>query len=255
MARANKILDQEDTPAKESNNTAGSRKESLGITALTNKLENLGNKSGSVGDDDDVFKKNVFTVTGSGVPDASKKNLEVRSNSGTAQVGAPNSNVGTGKNEQSRSGSGSQTRVKSFPPAYYNVRKLRANAQPTAELYSITGDRRGSAVVNHNKLTPGFELKDDERPHTVKNFHIPAMKRNVSTNIIRKGNEICCVTCKNTHVFTGSEPVCVILTDQNFPPALPTDKMELCCIVIRLEDCFLSERCRKRLSRYRKRMK
>jgi hypothetical protein len=75
----------------------------------------------------------------------------------------------------------------------------------------------------------------------VKNYHIPAMKRNVSTNIIREGNEIRCVTCKNTHVFTGSEPVCVILTDQNFPPALPTDKMELCCIVIHLEDCFLSE--------------
>jgi hypothetical protein len=55
MARANKILDQEDTPAKESNSTAGSRKESLGITALTNKLENLAKKSGSIGDDDDVF--------------------------------------------------------------------------------------------------------------------------------------------------------------------------------------------------------
>jgi hypothetical protein len=240
MARANKMLDEDDTPAKENNTSAGSRKNSLGITALTSKLENLAKKTGSVGDDD-VFKKNASTVIGTGVPDASKKNPEVRIHSETAQVGAPNKSTGTGKNESSGSGSSSTSRVKSFPSAYYNVRKLRANAQPTAELCSITGDRRGSAVVNHNKLTPGFELKDDERPHTVKNFHIPAMKRNVSTNIIRDGNEIRCVTCKNTHVFTGSEPVCVILTDQNFPPALPTDKMELCCIVIRLEDCFLSE--------------
>jgi hypothetical protein len=160
MARANKMLDEDDTPAKENNTTAGSRKNSLGITALTTKLENLAKKTGSVGDDD-VFKKNVTTVIGSGVPDASNKNPEVRIHSETAQVGAHNSSTGTGKNETSGSGSDSNSRVKSFPPAYYNVRKLRANAQPTAELCSITGDRRGSAVVNHNKLTPGFELKND----------------------------------------------------------------------------------------------
>jgi hypothetical protein len=227
MASANKILDQEDTPAKEANTTTTLRKESLGITALTNKLENLAKKSESTSDDDEVFKKNNTAVTGPGDPVSKNKVQEVRIHSGSTQVGALKISADTGNNEWSGSGSGTGTQScgKNFPPAYYNVCKLRANSQPTTELHSITGDRRGSEVVNHNKLTPGFELKNDERQHMVKNFHIPAMKRNVSTSIVREGNEIHCVTCKTAHAFTGSEPVCVILTDQNFPPALPTEKM------------------------------
>jgi hypothetical protein len=244
MERANKILDQDDTPAKEAVNNTTLRKESLGITALTNKLENLAKKSESTGDDDDVFKNSNTAVTGPGDPFSKNRLQEVRNHSRSKQVGAPKTDACTSNNE--RSGSGSATRIgtkssgKNFPPAYYNVRKLRVNSQPTTELHSITGDRMGSGVVNHNKLTLDFELKNDERQHTVKNFHITAMKRNVSTSIVREGNEIRCVTCKSFHAFTGSEPVCVILTDQNFP-ALPTEKMELCCVVVRLEDCFLSE--------------
>jgi hypothetical protein len=90
-------------------------------------------------------------------------------------------------------------------------------------------------------LTPGFEIIGDERQHMVKNYHIPTLKRNISTNIVRDGNELRCVTCNIPHNFTGTEPVCVILTDQNFPPALPTNSDNSCCVVLRLEDCFLSE--------------
>jgi hypothetical protein len=86
-----------------------------------------------------------------------------------------------------------------------------------------------------------FELKDDDRQRMVKNYHIPSLKRNISTNIVRDGNELRCVTCNIPHNYTGTEPVCLILTDKNFPPALPTNSDACCCVVLRLEDCFLSE--------------
>jgi hypothetical protein len=75
----------------------------------------------------------------------------------------------------------------------------------------------------------------------VKNFHIPTLKKNVSASIVRDVNDIHCVTCKVPHRFSVSEPVCVILTDQNFPPALPTCSDACCCVVLWLKDCFLSE--------------
>jgi hypothetical protein len=250
LARANKILDQDDTPAKEANKSPFTRHASVGITALTNKLENLAKNTG-IPEDDDVFGKTNQIVTGPGVPDQAKDNNKVRNHSGLATVGSPKVITGIGTGDGTRAGispteaggagSVEKTREKNFPPAYYNVRKLRANSQPTTELHSITGDRRGKVVKNHNKLTPSFELKDDERQHTVKNFHIPSLKRNVSSNIVREGNELKCVTCKNTHSFTGTDPVCLILTDQNFPPALPSENTDLCCVIIRLKDCFLSE--------------
>jgi hypothetical protein len=250
LARANKILDQEDTPPKEASKSPVTRHASVGITALTNKMENLAKSTGTP-EEDDVFSKTNPSVTGPGVPNQVNDSNKNRIHSGLAAVGSPKvstntgTSAGTGNGGSSGgtgvSGSGEKPREKNFPPAYYNVRKLRANSQPTTELHSLTGDRRGSVAKNHNKLTPGFELKDDERQHTVKNFHIPSLKRNVSSNIVREGNELKCITCKYTHSFTGTDPVCLILTDQNFPPALPSENLDLCCVIIRLEDCFLSE--------------
>jgi hypothetical protein len=190
----------------------------------------LTKKSDSTGDDNDVFKNNTgnSAVTGPGDPVVKNKAQEVRIHSVSKQVGAPKTDAGTVNNERGGSGSGTGSGTKSsgknFPPAYYNVRKLTVNSQPTTELHSITGDRRGSGVVNYNKLTPGFELKNDERQHTVKNFHILAMKQNVSTSILREGNEIRCVTYKSFHTFTGSEPVCVIGTYGSELPPCPADR-------------------------------
>jgi hypothetical protein len=42
------------------------------------------------------------------------------------------------------------------------------------------------------------------------------------------------------HEFNDDVPFVVFLTDQNFPPSLPSDEQQ-CCVVIRLEDCLLSE--------------
>jgi hypothetical protein len=40
--------------------------------------------------------------------------------------------------------------------------------------------------------------------------------------------------------FNGNLPLVLFLTDQWFPPSLPTDE-ERCCVITRLEDCLLSE--------------
>jgi hypothetical protein len=44
---------------------------------------------------------------------------------------------------------------------------------------------------------------------------------------------------KNQHDFSGTEPFVLIISDQNFPPALPSDEKK--CVIIRLEDCYLNE--------------
>jgi hypothetical protein len=48
------------------------------------------------------------------------------------------------------------------------------------------------------------------------------------------------VTCEAEHSFNGNQPLVLFLTDQSFPPSLSTDEQR-CCVVIRLEDCLLSE--------------
>jgi hypothetical protein len=115
---------------------------------------------------------------------------------------------------------------------------MRANAAPYVELPEADGNLRehGSGT----KLPPGFDVPGENRQHKVLNYHIPALRKNVSASIKRSGSDIFCVSCKNEHHFNGAEPICIILSDQNFPPLLPTDS-NMCCVILRLEDCFLSE--------------
>jgi hypothetical protein len=118
-------------------------------------LENLAKSTGTP-EGDDVFSKTNPSVIGPGVPNQVKDSNKVRTHSGLATVGSPkvSTNTGTGASTGNGgssgsagvSGSGEKPREKNFPPAYYNVRKLRANSQPTTELHSITGDRRGTVV-------------------------------------------------------------------------------------------------------------
>jgi hypothetical protein len=74
----------------------------------------------------------------------------------------------------------------------------------------------------------------------VNNYHIPAFKRNISSSVKRRTGGIFCVTCEDEHDFSGPELFVVFITDQNFPPALPSYENR-CCVVLRLEDCLLSE--------------
>jgi hypothetical protein len=190
----------------------------------------VSNKEPPASDDDSAFAKNEQA---SGVPTITKQKESgrIHSESGRKRTESVSSSA------TSESGKNA-VRKQKFPPASYNVRKLRANSHPYVELPSITGDRRTD--VNPCKNLPGFEIVDDDRQYEVKNFHVPEYKKNVSSNISRDGAEIFCVTCAKQHRFDGAEPICLILTDQNFPPKLPTDK-EHCCVIIRLEDCFLSD--------------
>jgi hypothetical protein len=163
MAKANKMLDEGDTPKKDVYvDTSKSRNESIGIQSLTKKLENLSKNSCTGDEDDDVFKNNTGSKQPDpGVPDTTTNKEKARIHSNPGLVGAQTNvtgtessgntvrSVGSGNRTGPGSGSGAGTesqRVKNFPPAYYNFRKLRANLQPVAELHSITGDRRGVVV-------------------------------------------------------------------------------------------------------------
>jgi hypothetical protein len=61
-----------------------------------------------------------------------------------------------------------------FPNEYYNVRKLRAKKNVAAELLTVDGNRH-TGTGNHG-LVPGFEIRNDDRHLSVKNFHIPDHK-------------------------------------------------------------------------------
>jgi hypothetical protein len=87
---------------------------------------------------------------------------------------------------------------------------------------------------------PGFDLPDDDRQYGVINFHVPSLKRNVSSTVRRGDEGVFCVTCGEEHSFNDNTPVVLFLTDQNFPPSLPSDEHR-CVVIIRLEDCMLSE--------------
>jgi hypothetical protein len=118
------------------------------------------------------------------------------------------------------------------------VRKARAKSVPFTELQTVDGNRRKQAVCV--KPLAGFEIADDDRQYNMVNFHIPTLKKNVSASITKKESGIFCVTCNETHEFNGSDPVCVIICDQNFPPSLLSGENR-CCVIIWLEDCMLNE--------------
>jgi hypothetical protein len=87
---------------------------------------------------------------------------------------------------------------------------------------------------------PGFDLPNDTRQYNVNNYHVPSLKKNVSSTVSRREEGIFCVSCKLEHDFNDNKPFVVFITDQNFLPSLPADEHR-CCVVLRLEDCLLSE--------------
>jgi hypothetical protein len=118
------------------------------------------------------------------------------------------------------------------------VRKQRERANPYTELPKIDGNRRKQAECVRSLA--GFDLPDDDWQHGVSNYHVPSLKKNVSSSVRRGEEGIFCVTCDSEHEFNSNMPFIVFLTDQGFPPSLPSDEQR-CCVVIRLEDCLLSE--------------
>jgi hypothetical protein len=65
-------------------------------------------------------------------------------------------------------------------------------------------------------------------------------KKNYSSSVKRREDGILCMSCDEEHDFNDNNPVVVFITDQNFPPSLPSHEHR-CVVVLRLEDCLLSE--------------
>jgi hypothetical protein len=197
------------------------------------------------------IRGNPENVTGGDNPGSAnhKNSVDTGTKVTTAQGGAPplfrlsssggfvGGVAGVGAGIGTSTGAGTGTGNK-FPPTYYTVRRSRQKENPFVELPAPDGNRRKAATCS--KPLPGFDIGGDDRQYNVVNFHIPSMKRNVSSSVRRGEEGIFCVTCDETHSFNINEPICVFITDQNFPPSLPSADGR-CCVVIRLEDCFLSE--------------
>jgi hypothetical protein len=98
-------------------------------------------------------------------------------------------------------------------------------------------------VTNTPSGLVGFDVPEDDRQFQVVNYHIPALRKNVSTSVnkLTEGSsQLVCVTCPEQHFFTGREPVMVIISDQHFPPSLSSNCGQ-CTVVIRCEDAMLFE--------------
>jgi hypothetical protein len=250
------LLDSPTTPQENTEKNKSSRTQSTGITSLVDNMnltkKTVGSGAGksrathSESDDDCAFRKNssgdptqpqiqrarIHAGTNTGDPASVAKGAEKPADAGNG------TDTGAGAGSLTNTERAKNAKSFEFPPAYYNVRKQRANASSYVELPTVEGNRRKSATCV--KIQPGFELKGDDRQHRVYNYHIPALCKNVSASVARKEDELWCVSCNESHSFNNNDPVVVILTDQNFSPMVPaTDKK--CCVVLRLEDSLLSE--------------
>jgi hypothetical protein len=176
-------------------------------------------KSGTASDSGTITEKKPVS---SGIPSLIDNNIQGHIHTGSHQ----------GMREPSGSGKCS------FPPAYNQVRKLRHTAQPYTELPDISGAKRSGNISIRN--LPGFELPGDERQYIANNYHIPTLRKNVSTSFRKKDDLLFCTACASEHSFSGQVPFCLVLADQAFPPILPSNH-NMCCAIIRLEDAFLSE--------------
>jgi hypothetical protein len=132
-----------------------------------------------------------------------------------------------------------------FPKAYKKVRAMRMASAQTVKLGGVGGG--GGWARRLVTTTPsglvGFDVPDDDRQFQVVNYHIPALKKNVSTSVkklMEGSSQLVCVTCPEQHFFTGREPVVVIISDQHFPPSLPSNSGQ-CTVVIRCKDPMLFE--------------
>jgi hypothetical protein len=234
------LLDSPTTPQENAHKIKTSRSQSTGITSLVVNMNLTKETDGSgagksptsqtESDDDCAFQKScsgdptqpqkqrarIHAGTNTGEPASAEKGADQITGTGTG-TGTPS---GTGTSEVTGTGTGTASaknaKTFEFPPAYYNVRKQRANALSYVELPTVEGNRRKSATCV--KIQPGFELKGDDRQHLVNNYHIPTLRKIVSASVARKEDELWCVSCNESHSFNNNNPVVVILTDQNFSP-------------------------------------
>ncbi len=126
-----------------------------------------------------------------------------------------------------------------FRPEYSTIRTARANSRVEKTLGEVGQIKREKA---RQVQCGSFVVQDDERSGLVRNFHIPALKRNTSSSVNREqaGGNLLCTSCIDKHQLDGTAPICIVLADQNFPPTLPTAE-GLCTVILRIEDPILGE--------------
>jgi hypothetical protein len=87
----------------------------------------------------------------------------------------------------------------------------------------------------------GFLISGNGRGFAISNFHRTDVGRNIS---ISATADFVCLSCGRAHSYkdgaAAGKPLVVVLSDQNFPPMLPSGRGD-CVLVIRVEDGLLSE--------------
>jgi hypothetical protein len=224
------------SPAAPQEQAAGGSEGDAGETTTTDRLKErkaIGNGS-KVSELANNFKR-LATLEGSGNDNGGGENLTKKPGSlvlnSTALIQVPG--YGYGEDDVFEK--------VTFPHAYKKVRAMRMGAQKTAKLGQVGGITR--VVTNTPSGLAGFDLPEDDRQFQVVNYHIPALRKNISTSVKKvseDSSQLICVTCEEKHFFTGKEPVLVVLADQHFPPSLPSSVGQ-CVVVMRCEDAMLHE--------------
>ncbi len=126
-----------------------------------------------------------------------------------------------------------------FPQQYFTIKANRARSENPVML----GGAGGFCRVGGEGRVPDsrFDIDSDSRKFAVKNYHRLDVGRNISASVTVV---LGCLACASPHSIReelgmGNAKV-VVLSDQAFPPHLPTDDGK-CVVVIRVEDGVLSE--------------
>ncbi len=128
--------------------------------------------------------------------------------------------------------------VKRFSQQYYQIRADRMRTDNKVTLGGVGTDARVGVARWPDS---GFNIQNDHRQMSAKNFHRVDVGRNISTSL---SVDLGCLACAVPHSIkegmgAGRAQV-VVISDQSFPPILPTNDGQ-CVVVVRVEDAALSE--------------
>ncbi len=131
---------------------------------------------------------------------------------------------------------GSTNTKSCFPPQYFTIRAIKQRLLAPAVLGGVGSWGRLSQGASPGTQDCGFDVRDDERQYAAKNFHRMDVSRNISTSV---STDHGCLACTDPHSVGGEilsgTPKVFVLSDQAFPPILPTVDGN-CIVIIRVED-------------------
>ncbi len=128
---------------------------------------------------------------------------------------------------------------KKFPQQYYQIRANRQRTNNEVSLGGVGGDTRIGG--ERGRPDNGFNIPNDHRQMSAKNFHRVDVGRNISTSFsVDLGCLACSVPRSIKEGMGAGRAQVVVVSDQAFPPILPTVDGR-CLAVVRVEDAALSE--------------